>query len=134
MNEQLQTALAELIGAATTVGRGSVDFLRAELPDVIRQLLVWKAVSSALGLVLVLAMAIVAFFLFRRGFRVLETIPVKRESYESDPRFWTRLWLIVGSVVCGFTLAVGVLSSFEWLQILIAPKLYLIEYAARLAK
>ena len=131
MNEQLQTALADLIAVATRGANESVDFLRAELPDVVQQLLMWKAVSSALGLGFVVALAIVAFVLFRRGFRMLETIPAE---YDDSPRFWTRTWLIVGSVICGLILAVRLLNSFAWLKILIAPKLYLIEYAARLAK
>ena len=57
MNEQLQSALVQIIEKATTGIDASVSFLSSEMPDVISQLIMWKtsyySFYVALGLLLV---------------------------------------------------------------------------------
>jgi len=43
MNEQLQTAVVEILNRAISGIDASVDFMQAELPEVIEQLLLWYA-------------------------------------------------------------------------------------------
>ena len=53
MNDQLQAALADIIGKTGEAVSDGVGFLKAELPSVIQQLLYWKMASSFLGMVTV---------------------------------------------------------------------------------
>ena len=46
MNEQLQEALAELLGKANNGIDTAGNFLASELPEVIQQLLMWHGVKS----------------------------------------------------------------------------------------
>ncbi|CUJ53187.1 Uncharacterised protein [Achromobacter xylosoxidans] len=134
MNDQLQAALAEIIGKTGNALSDGVGFLKAELPSVIQQLLYWKMISSFMGMVITLVFSYAAFVFIRRGFRAATDFPPKQGSYGDDPKFWMRFWLTVVSAVIGLISFVSVLNSFTWLKIWIAPKVYLIEYAASLAK
>ncbi|NYT67940.1 hypothetical protein [Pusillimonas noertemannii] len=124
MNEQLQTALAEILARATQGIDAGTQFLSAQLPDVIQQLLVWKAVMS--GLLFSLSIA---------GF-IGVTIAIVRVWRNTD--FWDGENMPPAALVAFFLCFLYGLPSLawslDWLQIWIAPKIYLIEYAASLAK
>lgn len=129
MNDQLQTALAAILGKATDAVMAGVSFLQAELPDVVRQLLLWKLVEGiSLGAVAGIFLAVWGIV----GFRVTKRISDASDSWE---RGWP--WFVYGMISI---IPVGALSTafvsnvLNALQIWLAPKIYLIEYAAKLAK
>jgi len=114
-------------------------FLVAEIPDVIQQLLVWHALESLIwflpGLLLIAAPWFVYWKWGGRGepgepyygeARYVETLTHNRLG-EVDGDGMGPLMLGGGvATVMGFTL---LMNNLEWLQILVAPKLYLLEYA-----
>lgn len=124
MNEQLQMALAEIITASLTTAEAAKAFVLAELPDVVRQVLVWKATMSA---ILCAVWAAAAAVFLRVGARRY------RNMYEAfDAREQRRWWppsLFSSIAIVPIVFAI---LSHSWLKILLAPKLYLLEYAARL--
>ncbi|AGH31896.1 hypothetical protein VPIG_00038 [Vibrio phage PWH3a-P1] len=64
MNEQLQQALAQIIEKAMTGLDQTVDFLSAEVPDVIYQLLLWYGVKSAIiGVIGLMIMGLTGLFI-----------------------------------------------------------------------
>lgn len=128
MNEQLQEALAELIGKASSGIDASVSFLSSEIPDVIHQLLVWYAAKSAILTVLGLLLCVAWFF--------TEKLTLKKLN-ENKVEFFeiAMLYGLLGSFVRIIPMmAVCAMISLDWLQIWIAPKIWLIEYASQLAK
>lgn len=114
-------------------------FLVAEIPDVIQQLLVWHAIESLLwflpGILLIAAPWFAYWCWGGRGepaepyygeTRYVETFTHdRRGDIDQDGVFALVLGGGIATVV-GFTL---LLNNLEWLQILVAPKLYLLEYA-----
>jgi len=46
MNEQLQQAVAELIEKSLSMLQTGADFMAAEIPDVVHQLLMWHMVKA----------------------------------------------------------------------------------------
>lgn len=124
MNEQLQQALAVILSKSTDAVVAGVSFLQAEIPDVIRQLLLWKLVSYSLigGFIVVAAIA---------WFWVGAKLAMKWHD-DSDGVVWVPFGF--GSFFVA-VLAVPYAGSrlLYALQIVIAPKVYLIEYAASLA-
>ncbi len=125
MNENLQNALTEILNKATSGIDTSVEFMQAELPDVITQLLTWYAVyNGALTLLALLIIAVIAM-----GW--VKLIKINNQSeYGVDVEDFV-IAVMVSTIL--FVVAI-VLFNLEWLQILIAPKIWLIEYAATLVK
>lgn len=128
MNEQLQQALAALLNKTVAGVEAGTAFLQAEIPDVIQQLLMWKlAQASAMSAACVLGLLGVAFVL-----RV-----VAKHTANDGILSIEGGGIPVSILSAAFTGAAGV-GLFSWgsdaLQIWLAPKIYLIEYAASLAK
>lgn len=151
MNEQLQKALAEIISKASSGIDTSISFLSAELPDVVHQVLIWHSLKSA---IMFLFFATCAAIAIRSAVKYDSNHSMKelRDAYErGEP--WTRYYpnspmtstkydaaarsAKYGKLIrisLSFVLSLFALSYITWLQILVAPKLYLIEYAATLVK
>ena len=148
----LDEALARLINrsvdAAESVAGGisqatgdATAFLVAEIPDVIQQLLVWHAIESLVwflsGLLLLASPWLVYWRWGGRGEPTGET-DYKGEAMYRETLTHYRDGTVHFDAVFGLVLAgavttlVGlllILSNLDWLKILVAPKLYLLEYA-----
>lgn len=119
MNEQAQKVLADLLQKASNGIDSAVSFSQAQIPDVVHQLLMWNAISSIVVQLLCLFIIAVCFVMC-----------VKTYHYDIDAFFLSLVFSIIASSISLFFL----FSSFDWLKIWVAPKLYLIEYAASLMK
>ena len=146
----LDEALARLINrsadAAESVAGGisqatgdATAFLVAEIPDVIQQLLVWHAIESLIWFLPgVLLLASPWFVYWKWGGRGEPAEPYYGKARYVETLTHNRLGGIdqdgmlaltlggTGATFAGLYLA---MNSLEWLQILVAPKLYLLEYA-----
>lgn len=128
MNEQLQQALTAILNKTMSGVDAGVNFLSAEIPDVIYQLLVWKASISALSLLACLSLCWVIYRVNAAQWKVIMKWKEEGDELIDHPEMmfnFFQLFLLIP--VCG-------LFSLDWLQIWLAPKIYLIEYAASLAK
>lgn len=125
MNEQLQKALAELLGKANDGIDTAGEFLASELPEVIQQLLMWHGIKSFVELIF-------GIFLILMILVYAKVAPEHIDKIEDSEV--SALAIVLSIIVC---IAAFILSLFkmnlEWLQIWIAPKVWLIEYAAKLA-
>jgi len=128
--DPLKQALAEILTKATSGIEKGIDFLSAELPDVIEQLLLWKMWESLVGNILLwlfafIIPAMLVFGNFKEG---------TRNFQRTEPRA-PGIKLIIGALWLLFGLIpVSTANDLVWLQIWLAPKIYLIEYAAQLIK
>lgn len=151
MNESLQQALAGILNKTMAGVEAGVSFLSAELPDVIHQLLLWKMVSA--GVFALLSIAAVVFFTgaAKRGIKVLcdhsaaqsayihDTGEKEREARSIMEDLSSKIPFAIGAIALAVLswlslLIGGIPSAMEMLKIWLAPKIYLIEYAASLAK
>jgi len=125
MNETLQTAFANIINQATSGINKSISFLSDQLPDVVHQLLMWKFTESLMQNILSLLAFVIIGVVLYRTFK--EAIDYSKSS-EGLSFF---LWFLA---CVGLILPTALYSVFNlvWLQILIAPKIYLIEFAKTL--
>lgn len=127
MNEKLEAALYDLIAMSTNAIDNTGNFLTTEMPDVIRQLLIWEFAKSiaitALGIVGIVSI-IIYWFLVNKHLK-----EIIRDGYADAS--------IIGGVIgSGFVFIPSILgiSDFNWLKMWIAPKVWLISYAADLVK
>lgn len=131
MNEELQKALAALINKSVDATGNAIDWASAQLPGVLHQLLMWKAISSGIRFALSLAAIVAVLTLYVRL--------CKAKAAEENKRAYGEPFMVwfCGGVIILFPmlgLIATFLNSFDWLQILVAPKFYLIEYAIEFTK
>ncbi len=126
-NNNVENAVVEIIKKAIQGIDSTTEFLLSEIPEVIQQLLMWYfAKSLIISLVLLVSVVVSLYFglkLLRGGF--IKLLPELHNS-----RF---------SICCGLAFFAAInfhelLYNNDWLMIWIAPKAWLIEYAANLAK
>ncbi|WP_260767364.1 hypothetical protein [Klebsiella aerogenes] len=140
MSDQANKILVELLQKAANGIDAAVSFSQAQIPDIAHQLLIWESVHSALFQV--------CGFLFLAGALKL---PGFAKAAKKNVERWTAYdgkpsdnWFIssISYDMCTFTLPIAgtmlgitmIVFNFDWLKIWLAPKLYLLEYAASLIK
>ncbi|BDH46406.1 hypothetical protein TUM12370_24500 [Salmonella enterica subsp. enterica serovar Choleraesuis] len=125
MNEQAQAVLIELLKKAASGVDSAVAFSQAQIPDAIHQLLVWNLMESLLFSVL----GLLLFFVFQLA--SWQLFKYFRREWAGDN--WIMHPEIMPLMICyGLTFTPLAWCSLDWLKIWLAPKLYLIEYAASL--
>jgi len=146
MNEQAQQVLADMLERALSGVDAAVEFSQAQIPDVVEQLLMWHAVKSgAIGLIGISAMALsVALALLiinaKPGKVISDNGRFGRKEHEPTifyDRDGDSNGMQAVAMVLILPFAGGFLASWELMtlaQIIIAPKFYLLEYAAGLVK
>lgn len=152
MNEQLQQALAAILNKTMAGVEAGVSFLGAELPDVIQQLLIWKLAEAGMTVAISFGAAFALTRLARGSLTVLTKYLQGQSAYYNNSgneaeREGKRQMLEYGSQ-CPWAIIRAGIATFAWLAVLVsglpaaqvalqiwlAPKIYLIEYAASLAK
>lgn len=125
MDEPLQQAVAQLIERVITGVDSSVSFLQAELLEFITQLLMWHA---AYNLIIIVFWWAIGGYLLYQAFNYSEA--TKKKWNGSILPHWE-----VGATIQALVSGVMILASANlvWLQIWLAPKVWLVEYAANLA-
>lgn len=123
MNEELQKALGALLNKANDGIDTAGNFLMTELPDVIQQILIWYTVENFIWFFMNVAITFMAY----KGM-------MKCNKLRIDNRhdMWEIPMILLG-VVCAMTPFISICFFVESLKIWIAPKLWLLEYAAKLA-
>ena len=140
MEEQIVNPLEKALGSIIEKGVAGVEkgvsFLEAQLPDVIEQLLTWKMWELILWDIFILigcAACIGGAVLSNKKHKAAkEAVKNKdRYSYYDD---WV-IFGVSGFAIIGMVLCAGFIAqTIQVLKIWIAPKIYLIEYAAELIK
>lgn len=144
MKPQLNEAVASLVQKSLDSFEKGATFLSEQLPEVVSQLLMWKFTQSLIYALIGLAtlLVMVGIPLFAIWWCTRQVKCSRHASDEETVLRWDVLdaetvgaglvgWLVL--MLCMIPIAVSTLN-FTWLQIWIAPKVFLIEYAARLIK
>jgi hypothetical protein len=129
MNETLQNQIASLLKDAQQAGKDAASFIQEQAPDLVQQLLRWKLVEGIAAFVVGVLCVLATYFLVKKTFSYIE----KDEAYYSTRDV---VWVPVG--LGGGTLGIfGLCAAHQgvWqvLQVTFAPKIFLIEYVAKLA-
>lgn len=132
----LEAALADMITRATTSAGKATDFLVAEVPEVLEQLVMWYGVKSGLlCLIGVIGLIFTVRFIKRNSGCGKQKDDGKYRytlTHDSYGTVGPHCLALVASLApfIGFYC----LLNLEWLQILIAPKVWLIQYGAELTR
>ncbi|MHC4607862.1 MAG: hypothetical protein ACYTAF_13195 [Planctomycetota bacterium] len=124
MNEELQEALTELITKSLSGIDTAKEFFSAEIPDVISQLLVWHGVYNFILFLCGAVLLSVFIFLNYRQYKWWK----KKGDISDHPEILANLLQIFP------VMGIHYLLNFEWLQIWVAPKVWLLEYASKIVR
>lgn len=133
--DPLSEALTKIIDATVHAGQIGVNFLSEQIPDVIHQLLLWKAIQSFIpfmfGIFMIIGGLLGVVYVIKMYKKNAAEYDLRRPNGLGYDAFveWILGLACVLVVFCGFMLSA---NRMDWLQILVAPKIYLIEYAAHL--
>lgn len=130
MNEELQNAIIGLINKAVEAADKGADLLTGQLPNYVMQLLMWHSWYSLILCVsgVVLWFAVIYFDV--KAFRY-----AYREDGGTLDSYVVVIWGTLGLLIrAPLYVIIFRLLNLTWLQIWIAPKVWLVEYAASLVK
>ena len=105
------------------------EFLGAELPEIANQILTYNLVVSITLAVVFMLVAAGLFLASRYSYKrsIVDDIHyVDKEGFKMD--------MVSTGIVSGFSLLMAISRICEIIKITLAPKLYLLEYAAGLVK
>lgn len=128
-NTDLQSAVAGLINKSLEAAEVTGEFLSEQTPDFINQMLLWYGVESFLCFILGLMLS-THLLIFKKWHHETR----KKLEAMTDDGILLPLWVIF---VCFMSTLIGLIllvNNFTWLKIWLAPKLFLVEYAATLIK
>jgi hypothetical protein len=121
----LDKTLSVLIDNATEKGPKLIEWLYQQSPELVNQLLLWHGVSSLVQFIICLSVIIAVPIGIYKGFSSI---------WNSDDEDVVIVGIIGSLVASGMWVAASVNINLTWLQIYIAPKLYMLEYVANLVK
>ncbi|HEB1381695.1 hypothetical protein ACE175_23245 [Escherichia albertii] len=149
MEEQANKILVELLQKASNGIDAAVSFSQAQIPDVVHQLLLWNMVDSLIKTLIAILTIPLVFWFMKKQYQKVEIGKFDDEGWSWDkgkPKYKpTLIWESNGEIsflilplaavfVLWVSFIIGAVTNMTWLKIWLAPKLYLIEYAASLVK
>jgi hypothetical protein len=135
MNEKLQQALGDLLNNTMSGISSAKDFLVSELPEVIQQLLMWHAVYNFILFVIALLFIINFFICGYVLMKKIKWVSEKKDDWGDSQISKQGIFGIVYGILSLVSCLVALTNlNFIWLKIWVAPKVWLIEYAANLVK
>nr|DAX06431.1 MAG TPA: hypothetical protein [Caudoviricetes sp.] len=130
MNDQLQKVLADIITRVTSGADAAIQFGKEQIPEVLKQLLIWNFTFSFLiwfsATAIIVGYIIWMFTKFRWWFKNQRSTTTEMDAAIT---VITVVWGIIS-----FIMIFVFWCNLDWLKIWVAPKLYLLEYAASLIK
>ena len=122
----LEQALVDAISLATSGAEKATEFLVAEVPEIVQQALLYYGVKHGLLFTIGVILSLYALTVFRSDW-------VEGEDYTHDDLTGQGLLKVMrfSLIVPG---AIFMFANLEWLKNWLAPKLWLIEFAAQFIK
>lgn len=120
--DQLENAAAQVLQSTINAATQGAEFIKDQIPDLLKQLLMWNAASDVLFVVMTIGIVFLAFKFFP-----------KFSKWADDGGGDIFYWAFAGpacAVFSGFAME----KIWDAAEILIAPKVWLLEYAAHLVK
>lgn len=125
LEQTANEALKQLIEASTT----AAEWTAQQLPEVIEQLILWKMVESLLWFTASITLMAVGLYILYKFIKKCKEV----DNFIDDEVLPIISVFVSVGIIISIVASIAMID-FDWLQIIIAPKLYLIEYAANLIK
>ena len=131
MDEGLENTANEALRLIIDNAASAKDFILSELPDVVQQLLAYKAAECWFYILTPLACLLVSIMAIYIIFRIE---PRSKDVREAVAEIFIPMLVAAGTVSLFLTAAALFINVPTLINIYVAPKVYLIEYASELIK
>ncbi len=122
--DYLNRQLIEAIEFAKATGTNAVSFVKEQAPDVVNQLIKWEMTKTLTYSCLFFLGVIPSVYFLVKGIKILK-------KNHSDEGFCCVLFSLIALSFMSFN---SVSWFLDFLKVYIAPKIWLLEYAAKLLK
>lgn len=122
LKDKASDVLLSMIDVTVKSMSDVIEFGKQQIPEVIHQLLLWQLTSSVLWIIVGVVLAILGVWWCR-----LVNKWVRKDAENTPAHIGTALLFAISAWVI-------IANSLDALQIWVAPKVYLIQYAASLAR
>ncbi len=140
LSEVLKMQIIPIIEKSGDGLAAAVDFLCEQSPILVREILVWHGVRSAIPFVCGLLVVLVVLLTRKKGVAWAETAIEPKATHKDrcpysrrckdmqDGLFLAWAWCLAGRIVAVIVGLVLMARSLTWLKVLFAPRLFLLEY------
>jgi len=124
-SEQAERVL-KLLGDSLEGGK---EFVLREAPDVVQQLIVWKRVESVAVISALLSLSLLALLVSRAAHRIFND---ERLVADSEKAGFACVVALMAYLACLSFLISAICGGIGYLQVWLAPKVYVLEYCTKL--
>lgn len=117
LQSRAEQVLLDMLNKAADIGEAAVN----EIPLAVQELLKWKMAESIIENLIALLIALSMLWLYRKAYDVYKDKDLGNHPEIACLAFTAVAWIPVPFLI-----------NFDWLKIWIAPRVYLLEYAAAL--
>jgi hypothetical protein len=125
----VQDAISQILLNGLDAAKNGAEWLKGQIPDVIQQFLYWNAAKDAVYIVMGIFLFILGIYLSSKIKKEYLKMHSLSEYYNDSAVFGTWFVLLLG-IFIGTIMVIT--NSLDIIEIFIAPKVYLLEYATRL--
>lgn len=125
--DYLNRSLIDAIELAKVTGTNAVDFVKEQAPDIVNQLIVWEITVNALAIAIFLLGSCIMVAIARCAWKRLLAAGPKWNEAQAVP-------LVISTLVALVLLGRALSYIPALLKPIVAPKVWLLEYAADLLK
>ena len=136
MESELQNKFEEVLLSLITQAEDAAVFIKGEIPEVLEQLLMWEFAHS-LAMFIIGVLIPVAVFIGSRFWwsKIKDKDAGSSNEFMGIDHNYSFPWFFLSVIASVIALAAfNRLINLTWLQIWLAPKVYLIEYSSELVK
>lgn len=138
-NPSTDEVLASILAKAMRAAEHTGDFVITQAPDIVRQLIMYNTIATAFWLCFFIAMLITGLLAIRWGHKVANhsliqdaTLQARYAKIARDQNHFVAY--VMGAVFSAIGALATVKHTLILIKLLVAPKVWLIEYAAELVK
>lgn len=124
VEQDLQNKLNSILNWVEEAAKQAGDLVVEQTPLYIQELLAWNFWYSLIWFTIFLITLLV-------GLNCLRIIVKSKQDFWADENINKAVPTIFGGIICLIVGLVGIsFSDFEWLQIAVAPRVWLVEYVS----
>ena len=127
MNTETDKQIAEILKKGLEVAEKSGNFVIEQAPDLVKQLITYKTIETSISVLI----EITLMYLIFRYFKYLYKKNNEDSDFISDSEFHIA-GIVITSLIGIFSFLAFIIEISNLIQLIFAPKIYLLEYIAKL--